>query len=138
MQKFTVGSDWVERKLGNVPITSIYKVSYFGSFVVLFFFGNCLLWCICCVMSDVLYLCYVVLWCQTCHWTCLMCWILGWFTYVRWKNFFCRLECTPFHFVHFVIKCFCAKNYSNQMTFGGCSMAWNIFLWHMCSPYISS
>ena len=63
---------------------------------------------------------------------------LGWFTYVRWKNFFCRLECTPFHFVHFVMKCFCAKNYSNQMTFGGCSMAWNIFLWHMCSPYISS
>jgi len=62
-------------------------------------------------------------------------WMLGWFTYVWWKKIFCRLECTQFHFVYFVIKYFCAKNYSNRMIFGGCSMACSIFLWQICSPH---
>jgi len=63
---------------------------------------------------------------------------VGWSTFVWWKIFFFRLECTQFHFVPFLIECFCAKNYSNQMIFRGCSMAMNIILWHMhsqCTTY---
>ena len=39
------------------------------------------------------------------------------------QKFFCRLERTQPHFVPFLCKHYHAKNYSNQMTFRGCSMA---------------